>query len=51
VYCVDGCKWKSTASDYAEADFPPWPSARQSVLDYFEGEAHRELDMIRDGKL
>jgi len=46
VYCADGCKWRSKAGDYA--DYPEWPSARQSVLDYFEGPAHRELDMIRD---
>jgi hypothetical protein len=46
VYCADGCKWRARKSDYA--DYPPWPSARQSVLDYFEGEAHRELDLIRD---
>ena len=46
VYCADGCKWRSTAGDYA--GYPEWPSARKSVLDYFEGEAHRELDMIRD---
>ena len=46
VYCADGCKWRSRKSDYEE--YPPWPSARQAVLDYFEGEAHRELDMIRD---
>lgn len=46
VYCADGCNWHSRASDYE--DYPEWPSARQSVLDYFEGEAHRELDMIRD---
>lgn len=46
VYCADGCKWRATAADYA--DYPPWPSAQQSVLDYFEGEAHSELDMIRD---
>jgi len=46
VYCADGCKWRSRASDYAE--YPEWPSARQSILDYFEGPAHRELDMIRD---
>lgn len=46
VYCADGCKWRSRESDYA--DFPKWPSARQSVLDYFDGPAHRELDMIRD---
>jgi hypothetical protein len=46
VYCSDGCKWRARKSDYK--DYPPWPSARQAVLDYFEGEAHRELDMIRD---
>lgn len=46
VYCADGCRWHSRESDYA--DFPKWPSARQSVLDYFQGPAHRELDMIRD---
>ena len=46
VYCADGCKWRATKADYD--DYYPWPSARQAVLDYFEGEAHRELDMIRD---
>lgn len=46
VFCVDGCRWRSKASDYA--DFVPWPSAREHVLDYFEHEAHSELDMIRD---
>jgi hypothetical protein len=46
VYCVDGCKWRARKSDYDE--YPTWPSARQSVLDYFEGEAHRELDLVRD---
>jgi len=46
VYCADGCKWRARKDDYE--DYPPWPSARQSVLDYFEGEAHRELDMVRD---
>ena len=46
VYCVDGCKWHSRESDYA--DYPKWPSARQSVLDYYEERGHRELDMIRD---
>lgn len=46
VYCADGCKWRATKADYE--NYPVWPSARQSVLDYFEGEAHRELDMIRD---
>jgi len=47
VYCADGCKWRSTAGDYA--DYPDWPSARQSVLDYFESrDVHSELDMIRD---
>jgi hypothetical protein len=29
-------------------DYPPWPSAQKAVLDYFEGDAHRELDMVRD---
>jgi hypothetical protein len=46
VYCADGCKWRARKSDYA--DYPPWPSARQAVLDYFEGDAHSELDMVRD---
>ena len=46
VYCSDGCKWRASKADYD--DYYPWPSARQAVLDYFEGEAHRELDMIRD---
>jgi hypothetical protein len=46
VYCSDGCKWRASKADYD--DYPPWPSARQSVLDYFEYEAHSELDMIRD---
>jgi len=46
VYCADGCKWRATKADYE--GYPEWPSARQSVLDYFEGEAHRELDLIRD---
>jgi hypothetical protein len=46
VYCSDGCKWRASAADYR--DFPVWPSAHKSVLDYFQGEAHRELDMVRD---
>lgn len=46
VYCADGCNWRARESDYA--GFPAWPSARRAVLDYFEGEAHRELDLIRD---
>ncbi len=46
VYCADGCKWRASASDYG--DYPVWPSAQQAVLDYFENEAHGELDMIRD---
>jgi hypothetical protein len=46
VYCADGCNWRATNQDYD--GYPEWPSARQSVLDYFEGEAHRELDMVRD---
>lgn len=46
VYCADGCKWRMIKEDYD--GYPEWPSARQAVLDYFEGEAHRELDMVRD---
>jgi hypothetical protein len=46
VYCSDGCKWRASKRDYD--GYPVWPSARQAVLDYFEGDAHRELDMIRD---
>jgi hypothetical protein len=46
VYCSDGCTWSASASDYE--GYPEWPSARQAVLDYFEHEAHSELDMIRD---
>lgn len=46
VYCADGCNWRARESDYD--GFPVWPSARRAVLDYFEGEAHRELDLIRD---
>jgi len=46
VYCADGCKWRMLKEDYD--GYPEWPSARQAVLDYFEHEAHSELDMIRD---
>ena len=46
VYCADGCKWRSHAADYE--DYPEWPSARQAVLEYFQLEAHTELDMVRD---
>ena len=46
VYCADGCNWRARKADYD--GYYPWPSARQAVLDYFEGEAHSELDMIRD---
>ena len=46
VYCADGCKWRSTASDYA--NYPVWPSARHAILEYFQMEAHSELDMVRD---
>ena len=41
-----GCKWRATKADYE--GYPVWPSARQSVLEYFERDAHSELDMIRD---
>lgn len=43
LYCVDGCKWKASKSD-----MPEKPSVCQYILDYFEGELHSELDMIRD---
>jgi hypothetical protein len=46
LYCTDGCKWRTLKEDYD--GYPEWPSARQAVLDYFEHEAHSELDMIRD---
>jgi len=46
VYCADGCKWRSSAADYA--GYPEWPSARQAVLEYFQLEAHTELVMVRD---
>lgn len=46
LYCSDGCRWRTTESDYD--GFPEWPSARQQVLEYYEREAHSELDMIRD---
>jgi hypothetical protein len=46
VYCADGCKWRSSAADYT--GYPEWPSARQAVLEYFQLEAHTELDMVRD---
>ena len=46
VYCADGCKWRTSAADYA--GYPEWPSARQAVLEYFQLEAHTELDMVRD---
>jgi hypothetical protein len=46
VYCADGCRWRAKESDYE--GFSKWPSAREYVLEYFEHEAHSELDMIRD---
>jgi len=46
VYCADGCNWRASVADYE--DYPEWPSARQAVLEYFQLEAHRELDMVRD---
>lgn len=46
IYCADGCRWKTSDRDYA--DFPVWPSARETILEEFEGDLHTELDMIRD---
>jgi hypothetical protein len=46
VYCADGCRWKTHACDYV--DFPAWPSARETILEEFEGGLHDELDMVRD---
>lgn len=47
VFCADGCRWRARKADYV--DYPPWPSARQAVVDYFERrDVHSELDMIRD---
>jgi hypothetical protein len=46
VYCADGCRWRAKESDYE--GFPKWPSAREYVLEYYEDDAHSELDMIRD---
>lgn len=44
VVCADGCSWKSKDADYPYQ----WPSSRHAVLEYYEGDAHRELDMVRD---
>ena len=46
VYCADGCRWRAKESDYE--GYPKWPSAREYVLEYYEGDTRRELDMIRD---
>jgi hypothetical protein len=46
LYCADGCRWRTTDKDFE--GFPEWPSARSHVLEYYEHEAHSELDMIRD---
>jgi hypothetical protein len=46
IYCADGCKWRAKESDYE--GFSKCPSAREYVLEYYEGDAHGELDMIRD---
>lgn len=46
IYCADGCRWHAKESDYE--GLPKWPSAREYVLEYYEGDAHRELDMVRD---
>ena len=43
LYCSDGCNWKAR-----KADMPIRPSACQYVLEYFQQDLHRELDMVRD---
>ena len=43
LYCADGCNWKAR-----KADMPVRPSGCQYVLEYFQNDLHRELDMIRD---
>jgi hypothetical protein len=43
LYCADGCNWKAR-----KADMPVRPSGCQYVLEYFQQDLHRELDMIRD---
>ena len=43
LYCADGCRWKAS-----KGEMPEKPSACKYILDYFEGELHSELDMIRD---
>jgi len=43
LYCSDGCKWKAR-----KADMPVKPSGCKYILEYFQQDLHRELDMIRD---
>jgi hypothetical protein len=43
LFCTDGCKWKAPKSE-----MPTKISACRYILDYFENDLHRELDMIRD---
>lgn len=43
LYCADGCKWKAPKDG-----MPTKPSGCEYVLNYFEGDLHRELDLIRD---
>jgi len=43
LYCSDGCNWKAR-----KADMPTRPSACKYILEYFQSDLRRELDMIRD---
>lgn len=41
IVCLDGCKWSRALTTIP-------PSGYKQVLKYYERDAHRELDMIRD---
>jgi hypothetical protein len=43
LYCADGCNWKAR-----KADMPVRPSGCKYILEYFQQDLHRELDMVRD---
>lgn len=41
IVCLDGCTWSRTLTTIP-------PSGYKQVLKYYERDAHKELDMIRD---